>query len=257
MKSWMMLLNLDSAIFSLSCLMPVPPVFGVPLRSIILSALFLAPWPSFSLPISSLTTSNSPLKRVSLSGFMTYLSVLRSVALTPGTVSIRPSKEEEIWNSLNKQATTHPVVALERPTWSLTMTGVLIAVPTRVLQIISKSDSRGEAELQTGTLQWTRPGNFSFNPSITWLRLFNSLTSISRAFLLMSTALSLPPLSIFLISTCFRNATSFSFVMSLVIAPSSAYSPILFGGRAQIGSPLTYTSGSWRRLNHMIGPSLG
>merc|ERR1719397_2363029 len=81
-------LSLDSAIFSLSCLIPVPPVFGVPFRSIILSALFLAPAPSLSLVRSSLTTSNSPLKRVSFSGFMTYLSVFRRDALIPGTVSV-------------------------------------------------------------------------------------------------------------------------------------------------------------------------
>merc|ERR1719513_211087 len=132
-------LSLDSAIFSLNCLIPVPPVFGVPFRSIILSALFFAPAPSLSLVKSSLTTSNSPLNRVSFSGFMTYLSVFRRDALIPGTVSIRPSNEAEIWNSLKRQATTHPVVALERPTWSLTMTGVLIAVPTRVLTMMSKS----------------------------------------------------------------------------------------------------------------------
>jgi hypothetical protein len=47
---------------------------------------------------------------------MTYLSVLRSDKLMPGTVSTRPSKEAEIWNSLNRQAMTQPVVALERPT---------------------------------------------------------------------------------------------------------------------------------------------
>merc|ERR1711887_269983 len=118
-----------------------------------LVSILLAPAPSLSLVTSSLTTSNSPLKRVSFSGFMTYLSVFRRDALIPGTVSIRPSNEAEIWNSLKRQATTQPVVALERPTWSLTMTGVLIAVPTRVLTMMSKSDSRGEAELQTGTLQ--------------------------------------------------------------------------------------------------------
>merc|ERR1740129_1808253 len=73
------------------------------------------------------------------------------------------------------------------------MTGVLMLVPTRVLQMMSKSVSRGEAELQTGTLQWISPGNFSFRPSMTWLRLLSSLTSISDSFLLTSTTLSLPP----------------------------------------------------------------
>merc|ERR1712042_283435 len=86
---------------------------------------------------------------------MTYLSVFRRDALIPGTVSIRPSNEAEIWNSLKRQAMTQPVVALERPTWSLTMTGVLMAVPTRVLTMMSKSDSRGDAELQN----WDSPVN--------------------------------------------------------------------------------------------------
>merc|ERR1719154_1076853 len=67
-SSMISLLNLDSAIFSLSCLIPVPPVFGVPFKSMILSALFLTPSPFFSLATSSLTTSNSPLKRVSFQG---------------------------------------------------------------------------------------------------------------------------------------------------------------------------------------------
>merc|ERR1719154_572190 len=71
-SSMISLLNLDSAIFSLSCLIPVPPVFGVPFKSMILSALFLTPSPFFSLATSSLTTSNSPLKRVSFSGFILY-----------------------------------------------------------------------------------------------------------------------------------------------------------------------------------------
>merc|ERR1712061_233113 len=59
---------------------------------------------------------------------------------------MRPSKEALIWNSLNRQAMTQPVVALERPTWSLTMMGVLMEVPTRVLQMMSKSASLGVAD---------------------------------------------------------------------------------------------------------------
>merc|ERR1719371_84715 len=127
---------------------------------------------------------------------MVYLSVLRRVALTPGTVSTRPSKEAEIWNSLKRQAMTQPVVALERPTWSLTMTGVLMLVPTRVLQMMSKSDSRGEAELQMGTLQWTSPGKLSLVHSMACDRVFRSFTSVSYSFLLMSTYFSLPPFSL-------------------------------------------------------------
>merc|ERR1719483_1692245 len=95
-------------------------------------------------------TSNSPLKRASLLGFILYLSILSRSRLTPGTVSTRPSKEAEIWNSLKRQAATQPVVALERPTWSLMMTGVLMFEPIRVLTRMSKSPSRGAAELQTG-----------------------------------------------------------------------------------------------------------
>merc|ERR1719435_708593 len=254
MISW---LSLDSAIFSLSCLIPVPPVFGVPLRSIILSALFLAPAPSLSLVRSSLTTSNSPLKRVSFSGSITYLSVFRRDALIPGTVSIRPSNEAEIWNSLKRQAMTEPVVALERPTWSLTMTGVLMLVPTRVLQMMSKSDSRGEAELQMGTLMCWRPGKSAFRPSMTSDRVFRSLTSTSFSSLLMVTYFSLPPFSLTRPSMTFWNSTSSALTRSLVTAPSSAYSPILLGGRAQMGSPLTYTLGSCLRLSQMMGPSLG
>merc|ERR1719184_676535 len=52
---------------------------------------------------------------------MVYLSILRRSRLTPGTVSTSPSKEALIWNSLNRQAMTQAVVALERPTWSLMM----------------------------------------------------------------------------------------------------------------------------------------
>merc|ERR1711945_62613 len=153
---------------------------------------------------------------------MVYLSIFSRSRLTPGTVSTRPSKEALIWNSLKRQAMTQAVVALERPTWSLMMTGVLMLVPIRVLQIMSKSVSWGAAELQTGTLQWTSPGYFSFLPS-----------------------------------TSFKKLSSFSLTMSLVMFPSSAYSPILFGGLAQTGTPLTYTSGSCLMLNQMIGPSLG
>merc|ERR1712106_755589 len=90
---------------------------------------------------------------VDLEGSIVYLSILSRSRFTPGTVSTSPSKEALIWNSLKGQAMTLPVVALESPTWSVTMTGVLMEVPTRVLQMMSKSVSRGEAELQTGTRQ--------------------------------------------------------------------------------------------------------
>merc|ERR1711874_843999 len=87
---------------------------------------------------SSLMTSNSPPKRASLLGSILYLSILRRDRSMPGTVSTSPSKEAEIWN------------ALERPTWSLTMMGVLMAVPTRVLTMMSKSVSRGGARVADG-----------------------------------------------------------------------------------------------------------
>ena len=78
---------------------------------------------------------------------MTYLSVLSKAALTPGTVSTRPSNEAEIWNSLKRQAMTQPVVALESPTWSLTMTGVLIAASgqSRHLDLLSQDFYRKES----------------------------------------------------------------------------------------------------------------
>ena len=47
------------------------------------------------------------------------------------------------------------------------MMGVLMELPTRVSHRVSKSFSRGEAELQMGILMWTRPGNFSLRPSMT------------------------------------------------------------------------------------------
>merc|ERR1711884_745731 len=115
---------------------------------------------------------------------------------------MRPSKEAEIWNSLQRQAMTHPVVALERPTWSLTMIGVLMLLPTRVLMMMSKSDSRGAPELQIGTLMCTSPGYFSLSFSMLALQVLRKLTSCSLT-------------------------------ESPVTFPSSAYSPILFGGLAQ------------------------
>merc|ERR1719333_198228 len=154
-------------------------------------------------------------------------------------------------------AVTQPVVALERPTWSLTMMGVLMAVPTRVLTMMSKSVLRGAPELQTGTLQWTSPGYFSFSPSMVALRVLMLFTSISLAFLLMSTYFSLPPLASARSLHVLMKLTSCSLMLSLVTLPSSAYSPILLGGLAQRGSPLTYTVGSCLRLNQMIFPSLG
>merc|ERR1719264_1129039 len=74
---------------------------------------------------------NSPLKRGSLAGSIVYLSIFSRSKLTPGTVSTRPSTEALIWNSLNRQAMTQPVVALESPTWSLTMMGVLMEAPAK------------------------------------------------------------------------------------------------------------------------------
>ena len=51
----------------------------------------------------------------------------KSSRLTPGTVSMRPSKEACNWNSLKRHALTHPVVERERPTYNgnrLTLRGV-------------------------------------------------------------------------------------------------------------------------------------
>merc|ERR1719362_2810313 len=188
--------SLDSAMFSLSCLMPLPPVLGVPFLSMTLSHSFLAAWPPASLETRSMTTGNSPRNRGSLAGSITYLSIFSRSRLTPGTVSTRPSKEALIWNSLKRQAMTEPVVALERPTWSLTMMGVLMEVPTRVLQMMSKSASLGAAELQTGTLMCTRPGKSAFRPSMVSERVFRSLTSTSFSSLLMVRYFSLPPFSL-------------------------------------------------------------
>merc|ERR1719403_584955 len=120
---------------------------------ITLSHSFFASLPPFSFSSRARTTGNSPLKRGSFEGSMVYLSILSRSRFTPGTVSTRPSKDALIWNSLKRQAITLSVVALERPTWSVTMTGVLMEVPTKVLQMMSKSVSRGEAELHTGTRQ--------------------------------------------------------------------------------------------------------
>merc|ERR1719225_1887911 len=156
-------------------------------------------------------------------------------------------------SSLTRQAMTQAVVARDSPTWSLTMMGVLMLVPASVWIMMSKSVSSGAAELQTGTRQWTSPGNFSLRPSTTWLRLFSSFTSTSDCFLLMSTTFSLPSFMLFLASTSPRNFFSWSLMMSLVTAPSSAYSPILLGGLMHTGSPLTYTSGSCLMLNQMMG----
>merc|ERR1740128_28639 len=249
--------SLDSAMFSLSCLMPLPPVLGVPFLSMTLSHSFLASLPPASFSISCMTTGNSPRNRQSLDGSMTYLSIFSRSRLTPGTVWTRPSKEALIWKSLNRQAMTEPVTALERPTWSLTITGVLMLVPTRVLQMMSKSDSRGAAELQMGTLQWTRPGKLSLAHSMACDRDFRSFTSTSASFFSMVTYFSLPPFSLACPSTTLANSSSSALMRSLVTAPSSAYSPILLGGRAQMGWPLTYTSGSCLRLSQMMGPSLG
>merc|ERR1719237_1390590 len=91
------------------------------------------------------------------------------------------------------------------------MTGVVMALPRRVWVMMSKSVSRGAAELQTGTLIWTRPGNFSFMFSTTLLRLRISFTSFSDSFLLISTTFSLPPLPAILFSHSSRNFTSVAF----------------------------------------------
>ena len=93
-------------------------------------------------------------------------------------------------------------------TWQLTMTGALTLVPQRALQIVSKSGSSGDAELHTGTRLWTRPGYFSFNPSITLLRVTRSLTSMSLSFLATSITLSLPSAPFTLPSITLMNSSS-------------------------------------------------
>merc|ERR550539_1103564 len=120
----------------------------------------LAASPSGRAATSSLTTSNSPRKSASLSFSSSYLSMRRRSRLTPGTVSMRPSKEADSWNSLKRQVETHPVVERDKPTWQLTMTGQLTLVPMRAVQRASKSGSRGEAELQTGDAVVSEAGEF-------------------------------------------------------------------------------------------------
>ena len=93
-------------------------------------------------------------------------------------------------------------------TWQLTMTGALTLVPQRALQMVSKSGSRGAAELQTGTRLWTSPGYFSFKPSMTLLRVMSSLTSMSLSFLPTSTTLSLPSAPFALPSITLMNSSS-------------------------------------------------
>merc|ERR1711988_1520945 len=173
---------------------------------------------------------------------------------TPGTVSTRPSLEAASWNSLKRQAPTQPVVDLDRPTWQLTMTGVLTAEPCRVLHRLSKSVSVGAAELQTGILMWTSPGKVSFSFSISLDRVIRSLTSTSDSFLLTSITLILP---LARPSRTLINSSSSFLTDSLVTSPSSAYSPILLGGLAHTGLPLTYTIGSWRMFNQIILLVLG
>merc|ERR1712062_747655 len=106
--------------------------------------------------------------------------------------------------------------------------------------MMSKSVSRGEAELHTGTRQWTRPGKSALAASIASERVFSSLTSTSFSSLEMVTYFSLPPFSFTRPSTTLKNSASSALIRSRVTAPSSAYSPILFGGLAQIGCPLTH-----------------
>ena len=90
------------------------------------------------------------------------------------------------------------------------MTGVLTLVPERALQMVSKSGSRGAAELQTGMRLWVSPGYFSFNDSMTLLRVMSSLTSISLSFLDTSTTLSLPS-ALALPSITLMNSSSSDF----------------------------------------------
>merc|ERR1719369_1589430 len=178
-------------------------------------------------------TSNSPLKSGSLAMSILYLSILSRSRLTPGTVSTRPSNEAASWNSLKRQAAAQPVVERDRPTWQLTMTGVLTAVPWRAAQRVSKSASRGAAELQTGILLWVSLGNFSFTFSMTSWREKISFTSTSCSALWTSTYFNLPAVSFKRPSMTWTNSFSSLLTDAQVTLPSSAYSPILLGGLAQ------------------------
>ena len=93
-------------------------------------------------------------------------------------------------------------------TWQLGVAGAFTLVPQRALQMVSKSGSRGAAELQTGTRLWTSPGYFSFKPSMTLLRVMSSLTSMSLSFLPTSTTLSLPSAPFALPSITLMNSSS-------------------------------------------------
>merc|ERR1712223_715996 len=156
-----------------------------------------------------------------------------------------------------RQAATEPVVDRDNPTWQLTITGQLTLDPTNVAQRASKSLSKGLAELQIGIRTWFKPGNFSLTPAITSVKLMISFASISLSFLETSTTLSFPPSSsAFFFNIRWNSASSFS-TDSRVTSPNSAYSPILFGGLAQTGFPLTYKIGSCLMLSQIMGPSLG
>ena len=111
-------------------------------------------------------------------------------------------------NMIQDELFSNSVRFLNSFTWQLTMTGALTFVPQRALQMVSKSGSRGAAELQTGTRLWTSPGYFSFKPSMTLLRVMSSLTSISLSFLPTSTTLSLPSAPFALPSITLMNSSS-------------------------------------------------
>ena len=111
-------------------------------------------------------------------------------------------------NMIQDELFSNSVRFLNSFTWQLTMTGALTLVPQRALQMVSKSGSRGAAELQTGTRLWTSPGYFSFKPSMTLLRVMSSLTSMSLSFLPTSTTLSLPSAPFALPSITLMNSSS-------------------------------------------------
>ena len=109
------------------------------------------------------------------------------------------------------------------------MTGVLTLVPQSALQMVSKSGSRGAAELQTGMRLWVSPGYFSFNDSMTLLRVMSSLTSISLSFLLTSTTLSLPSAPFALPSITLINSSSSDLTDAPFRYKHNYYTPFIGG----------------------------
>ena len=100
-------------------------------------------------------------------------------------------------------------------TWQLTMTGQLTLVPKRASQRVSKSASKGAAELQMGMRLWVNLGNCSLSPSMTSWRETISSTLISLSTLATLVTLTLPSLSSALFFKTLTNSSS----SALTLAP--------------------------------------